>query len=197
LGWGFEKGEMATVATSGLGLGMIPKGDVRMGFRTGLLRYLGVTVGGASGMAIALGAYEVFRSQPDKSFALLQIWGPAFLIALLAIYVTGKFLEGLVVALRESFSMVANSSHDSAVAAGRQADALTKLAEQGSRDAEEVKRMAIYAAQEFTGVYERFDRQDDILRDLTHGVKGLHSMLSSEKAALDVKEKKEGERDGS
>jgi hypothetical protein len=71
------------------------------------------------------------------------------------------------------------------------------LAEQGSRDAEEVKRMAIYAAQEFTGVYERFDRQDDILKDLTHGVKGLHSMLSSEKAALDVKEKKEGERDGS
>jgi hypothetical protein len=148
-------------------------------------------------MTVALGAYEVLRSQPNRSFDLLQEWGPAFLVAMLAIAVGGKFLESLVQAIRESFAMVAGSVHDSAAASSRTADALTRLADQGGRQAEQVERLAIYAAQEFPGVYERLDKQDEMLLELGRGIKGLHSMLSNEKLALDRKDKESGENDGS
>lgn len=187
---------MATVTTlnlSGVGPQRV---DVQAGFRTGWLRHLKVALGGATGMSVALGAYEVFRSQPDRSFQLLQVWGPAFIVALMALYVAGKFLDGMVAAIRESFGMVAQSVHDSAAATGRTADALTRLADQGGRQAEQVERLAIYAAQEFPGVYERFDRQDEVLREMGRSLKGLHSMLSSEKAALDKKDLEAGDGSG-
>jgi aldehyde:ferredoxin oxidoreductase len=70
---------------------------------------------------------------------------------------------------------------------------LTRLADQGTREFEQVERLAIYAAQEFPGVYQRLDRQDEVLQELAHGVKGLHTMLGNEKAALD---RKDGELEG-
>jgi hypothetical protein len=181
-----------------LGLSAVsPRAEVAAGFRSGWLKHVGVAVGGASGAAIVLGAYDVLRSQPDRAFSLLQGWGPAFLLAIVAMLIVGRYLEGLNLTVRESFSVVAGSLQSGAEATGRTADALTKLADQGGRQAEQVERLAIYAAQEFPGVYERLDRQDEVLQDLVRGMKGLHSMLSSEKAALDRKDKGSEERDGS
>lgn len=156
--------------------------------RSGWLKHMGTAITGASGAAIVLGGYEVLTSQPERAFALLQAWGPAFLIAVIALF--------LIATIRESFSMVASGVQMSATAAGRTADALTRLAEQGGRQSEQVERLAIYAAQEFPGVYERLDRQDDVLLELVEGMKGLHSMLSKEKAALDLKNKEAEESDG-
>ena len=150
---------------------------VQAGFRTGWLRHVGVAVGGASGAAIVLGGYEVLRSQPDKAFALLQSWGPAFLLTLVAVTLVAGLGGELIEAIRESFKTVASSVRASADSAGRTADALTRLAEQGGRQAEQVERLAIYAAQEFPGVYERLDKQDDILQELLRGQKALHTML--------------------
>jgi hypothetical protein len=155
-----------------------PRVGVELGLRKGWLRHVGVAIGGASGTAVALGAYEVFRSQPDKSFQLLQVWGPAFLVAMLAIVVLGKFLEGLNQTVRESFSVVAAGVHNSAEAAGRTADALTRLADQGGKQAEEVRRLAIYAAREFPAVYERFDQIDAGLKSLADSVASLHRKVS-------------------
>jgi uncharacterized protein YukE len=128
----------------------------------------------------------------------LQGWGPAFLIALFALYVSGRFLEGLNATVRESFNVVASSVQSGAQANGRTADALTRLADQGTREFEQVERLAVYAAQEFPGVYQRLDQQDEVLQELLQrGMKGLHTLLGNEKAALDRKDRKLEERDGS
>jgi len=176
---------MATVTTLDLG-GVGPRrADVQVGFRSGWLRHIGVAIGGASGTAVALGCYEILRSQPDKSFQLLQVWGPAFLVAMLGILVFGKLIEALISAIRESFTMVASSVHDSAKAADRTADALTRLADQGGKQAQEVQRLAIYAAQEFPGVYERLDRQDAVMAKqnqmLGEMMQGLKALSTGEK----------------
>jgi hypothetical protein len=181
---------MATSEVAGLSIGTVPRAEVNANFRTGWLRHLGVAIGGASGMALALGAYEVFRTQPDKSFQLLQVWGPAFLVALLAIVVFGKlaenFVGGMIAAIRESFKMVATSVHDSAEATSRQADALTRLADQGGKQAEEVKMLALYAAQEFPGVYRRFDRQDQTLAEMGTSLRDLTTSIGTLTALHDL-----------
>jgi hypothetical protein len=180
------------VTTLGLAETSAPKTEVSVSMRRGWLRHAGVAIGGASGAAVALGAYKVLGAQPDKAFALLQNWGPLFLLAMVALVVSSKFLDGLNSTVRESFSVVAAGVQNSAEAAGRTADALTRLADQGSRQAEQVERLAIYAAQEFPGVYERFDRQDEALRELAQSVQGLHGVLRREKAALDRREAHDG-----
>jgi hypothetical protein len=169
--------------------------DAKAEFRSGWLKHLRIVLGGAGGAAIVLGCFEVLKSEPAQAFSLLQSYGPASLIAVVAIFVTGRFLEGLNATVRESFNMVASGVQTSAEASSRTADALTRLADQGTRQAEQVERLAIYAASEFPGLYERLDRQDEVLRDLAAGVKGLHTKLTNEKTALDKKE--EGEHHGS
>lgn len=168
------------MTTLDLGLQAAPKTDIQVGFRSGWLKHIGVVIGGASGAAVVLGGYEVLRSQPERAFGLLQVWGPSSLLAMVAILVLGKFLEGLNSTVRESFSIVASGVHSSAEAAGRTADALTRLAEQGGKQAQEVQRLAIYASQEFPGLYERLDRQDEVmekqgqlLHELTNAVMTL------------------------
>lgn len=141
--------------------------SIKVGFRSGWLRHVGVAMSGAGGAAVALAGFEVLRTEPGRTFALLQAWGPEFLIAMLAILVLGKFMEGLSQTVRESFAMVASGVSASAEASSRTADALTRLAEQGGKQAQEVQRLAIYAAQEFPNVYERFDRQDAMLEKLS------------------------------
>lgn len=182
---------MTTLGLAGLNA---PKADIDMGFRTGWLKHVALVMGGAGGVAIVLGVFKLLDTQPDKSFALLQSWGPNTLLCLVGILAIGKLFEGLNTTVRESFTIVASGVKSAAESQGRTADALTRLADQGSRQAEQVERLAIYAAQEFPGLYERLDKQDDALRELASGVKGLHKLLSNEKAAL---EKKQGENDGS
>ena len=170
------------------------KAELGASLQPAWLKHVGLAISGASGTAVVIGAYEVIKAQPDQSFKLLQVWGPIFIVAILIVAVAGKLGGELIQAIRESFSMVATSVHDSAEASGRTADALTRLADQGGRQAEQVERLAVYAAQEFPRVYERMDEQDKDLKDLLSGVKGLHSMLSNEKAALDLKEVHDGSR---
>jgi hypothetical protein len=124
-----------------------------------------------------MGGYEVLRAQPDRAFGLLEAWGPFFLIALVAILVLGKFLEGTNQTVRESFGVVAEAVKSSADAAARTADALTRLADQGGRQAEQVERLAIYSAQEFPRVYERFDAQDALLKGLASSIDSFRSHL--------------------
>lgn len=147
----------------GMGSGDAPSLDLKAGFRSGWFRHIGVVIGGASGAAVVLGAYDLLQSQPAQAFGLLKSWGPGFLLSALAIFILGKFLDGLNQTVRESFTMVAASVHSNAEASGRTADALTRLAEQGGKQGEEVRRLALYAAQEFPVVYERFDRTDAAL----------------------------------
>jgi hypothetical protein len=179
----------------GMGQGGSGLGELRVGFRKGCLRYIGVVTAGGTGMAICLGAYDVLKNQPAQSFTLLHDWGPAFLICMLLVIFGSKSLDGLVLAVRESFTSIAAAVQNQAETNGRMADAstktadaLTRLAEQGGKQFEEVRRLSIYAAQEISGVYERFDRTDAALLALASSVKGLHTKLGNEKTALDLKE---------
>jgi hypothetical protein len=171
-----------------------PKVEIDASFRNGWLKQLKFALGSAAGMSVALGAYEVFRSQPDKSFQLLQVWGPAFLIALVGIYVYGQITESQIRATRESFGELAASVRASS-------EALNRMAEMNGETARETQRLAMFAAQQGQEITERLDRQDEVLSGLAQGqaelaqaVKGVHLMLSREKAALDAKEKETGGR---
>jgi hypothetical protein len=151
----------------------VPKAELGMGFRAGWLKHLGLAISGASGAAVVMGAYEVLRQQPDKAFALLQGWGPMFLIVIVGIFAVGRLFEGLNATVRESFTIVAGGLEHSASSAGRTADALTRLADQGNRQFEQVERLAIYAASEFPGVYARLDEQDKVLQGIAQSVNSL------------------------
>ena len=186
---------------TGLGLNAAtpPKAGLGLDFRAGWLKHVGLAISGASGAAIVIGAYDVLRSQPDKAFALLQGWGPMFLIAIVALFIVARLFEGLNSTVRESFSTMAAGMHASAEASGRTSEALTRLADLGGEQARETHRLAMFAAQESQNVYERLDRQDEVLQEmhgnmqeLMHGMKGVHSLLSKEKAALDRKEQDDG-----
>jgi hypothetical protein len=161
---------MTTLGLAGNGT---PKAELGMGFRAGWLKHVGLAISGASGAAVVMGAYEVLRSQPDKAFALLQGWGPVFLVAIVGLFVVGRLFEGLNATVRESFTVVAGGLEHSASSAGRTADALTRLADQGNRQFEQVERLAIYAASEFPGVYERLDQQDKVLKEIALSVNTL------------------------
>lgn len=165
---------MTTLGLAGNGT---PKAEVDMGFRVGWLKHVGLAISGASGAAVVMGGYEILRSQPDKAFALLQGWGPAFLLGIVGLVIVGSFLgklfEGLNSTVRNSFTVMASSMEHSASSAGRTADALTRLADQGNRQFEQVERLAIYAASEFPGVYARLDEQDKVLKDIAQSVNAL------------------------
>lgn len=161
-------------------LGLGDKGggtNVEVGFRRGLLRNVSLALGGASGVAVILGGYELLQRQPERAFALLQSWGPAFLIALLAIFTLGTFLAGVNATLRESVTMIAESAKEGAQASARTADALTRLADQGSRQFEEVQRMSIYVSRELPHLYERLDRQDEMLEAVSDSLRRLHAKM--------------------
>jgi hypothetical protein len=165
-----------------------PKAGLGMDFRAGWLKHVGLAISGASGAAIVVGAYEVLKAQPEQSFKLLAGWGPTFLIVIVALFVVGRFLEGLNATVRESFNMVAGGVQSSAEASGRTADALTRLADQGGKSAEEVRMLAVYAAQEFPGIYERFDRQDATLDKQTESLSSLTTSMGALTALHELEE---------
>jgi hypothetical protein len=152
--------------------------DVSVGFRYGWLKHIGMVFGGGFGAAVVVGAYEILGSQPERAFGLLQSWGPAFLLAIFALYLVGRFLDGLSAMAREGISVVVGSMKSNAEAQGRTADALTRLADQGSRQFEQVERLAIYAASEFPGVYTRLDSQDKVLEGIAQSVNALRVHFS-------------------
>jgi hypothetical protein len=154
--------------------------------RSAWVKHLGAAITGASGAAVVLGGYEVLNSQPERAFTLLQSWGPSFLIAVIAYF--------LIVAIRESSGIMAQSMLSSAQAASRTADALTRLADLNGDQARETQRLATFAAQGTENMLERFDKQDVMLVDLAGDIKGLHTILSKEKTALDQKEKEAEQR---
>ncbi len=176
-----------------LGLGAkTAAANVDLGFRRGIFRHIGVVLGGAGSAAVVLGGYQLLRQQPDRAFALLQGWGPAFLLGLVALVVMGRFLDGLSQGVRESFSVVAGAVQNQAEASGRTADALTRLADQGGRQAEEIQRLVVYAGREFPSIYERFDRQDEALKSLANSVERVTSAVNGLHTRLDDKNKRHG-----
>jgi len=154
--------------------------EIQARFRAGWVQYAAVTLGGAGGIAVVLAVFNLLQKQPADGFKLLVAWGPYPFIILVGLAIVGKFLSRLSDSLQTTFSAVVESSQQSASAHTETAkavttlaDATTRLAEQGGHSADEVRRLAIFAAQEFPSVYERFDRTDAALGKLTGAVTQL------------------------
>jgi hypothetical protein len=161
------------VTTLGIGLNEVPKGEVAASFRGGWLRHFRVALSSAGGAAVVVGIFELLQRQPIEGFRLLGVWGPWPIVALVALTFGGRFMSRLSDSLQTAFSALVSSAQQQAQASDRQANALSKLADQGGQQAEEVRRLAIYAAQEFPSVYERFNRQDEVLANVAEAVNRL------------------------
>jgi hypothetical protein len=167
------------VTTLGLGLKEVPKGELAASFRLGWLKHFRVVLSSAGGAAMVLGLFELLQRQPIEGFRLLSVWGPWPIVALVALAFIGRFLSRMNDTIQTTFGSVVISVHQGVDAQTKTADALSRLADQGGRQAEQVERLAIYATQEFPFVYERFDRQDEMLVSLDSSVKALCARLDA------------------
>jgi hypothetical protein len=162
-------------------------GEVSATFRGGWFRTIRIVLGSAGGAAVILAIGTLVKEQPDQWFHLLMQWGPWPIIVLVALGFLGHFLSGLNDTIRSAFSNVVSGVQEGVSAHTRTADALTRLAERQDRHAQEVERLATYAAQEVTGICERMDTQDSMLVD-------IKNMLSAAKDKLDHREGQDGQR---
>ncbi len=101
-----------------LGLNPHSGSELRVGFRSGILRTFVLSLGGAGGLGLVLAAIQVAHDSPAEFFKLLQGWGAAWLIALVALYFAWDIGKGAVGQL----SKLADGVKDSAVAVNRIAD---------------------------------------------------------------------------
>lgn len=149
-----------------LGLTASKPTEVSVGFRRGWFRHIRVAFASAGYLAVIVLAIKMLERQPKEGFGLLVQWGPWPIIVFVFVCIIGSFLSSVNETIRMSLTSLVESGKDGAKAQARQADALSQLAGQGGRQQEEVRRLAIYAAREFPGVYERLDRQDLVLNEI-------------------------------
>lgn len=140
--------------------GVGSKGEVSVGFRQGWVRYFRVWLPPAGLVGGAIAVADLLGKQPREGFGLLVAWGPWPLITLVGLGFLGHFLNRLSDTVQSTFGSVVESAQESARAHSRTADALQRVAEQGNRQVEETRRLAIYAGRELTAISERMDAQE-------------------------------------
>lgn len=160
-----------------LGVTKTPNGEMTASFRSGWLKHFRVVLSSAGGAALVFGFFSLLQREPEAGFGLLRQWGPWPIVVLVALAFLGRFMSRLNDTIQASFGAVVSSVQQGAEAHLRTADALGRLADQGGRQMQEVQRLAIYAAQEFPGVYERFDRQDAVLERQGRGIEEFAQVL--------------------
>jgi hypothetical protein len=170
---GLEDGWVTTLGLSG----SVPSGEVAATFRSGWLRHFKLVLSSAGGAAAAIALMSLLEKQPAEGFKLLGQWGPWPVIALVALILVGGFMSRMNDTVSSTFAAVINSVERQAQASGKTADALTRLADQGGRQAEEVRRLTIFNAQEFPGIYSRFDKQDEVLLKQNDVLQQLHGAV--------------------
>ena len=149
-------------------------GRLRMKIKTGWFKgalVLGIGAGGGLGLMVELS--QVFAHDPREGFDLLKSWGPWALVVGLVVWLVYQLASKSIDTARDAMNAWVGTAKTQAEASTRTADALTRLAQQGGQSAEEVRRLNIYAAQEFPSIYLRFDKQDDALDEIKSAVRGL------------------------
>lgn len=141
-----------------------------MSFRSGWVKSARVALSSAGGMAVVLAVFDLLQHRPTEGFGLLTAWGPWPFLGLVGLALIGSWMNKMSTAMTSAFSAVVTSVQQGADAHTKTADALTRLAEQGTHQAERVERLSSYAAAEFPNVYERMDRQDRMLEAIHSAV---------------------------
>ncbi len=173
-----------------------PTGNARITLqRPWVKATIALSLGAGMALSIVAVVFEFAQRYPAETFALLRQWGPWFLIITLCLVLLSNFLnkgiEGGLTVFRESTRAQmasAEAQKASAEAQNRQADAMAQLAGQGSRQAEEVRRLSIYAVREFPNIYDRFDKQDAVLDNVARSVAAIHGRLDEKREAGGVKQ---------
>jgi hypothetical protein len=165
------------MTTLGIGSVEAPKGVAEASFRVGWVKHFRVALSSAGGAAVVLALFELLQRQPLEAFRLLGVWGPWPIVALVSLAFLGRFLSRMNETVQTTFSAVVNSVQQGASAQGKTADALTRLAEQGGRQSEEVRRLAIYAGRELGSISERLDKQDVVMSDVARSIERIHTRL--------------------
>jgi hypothetical protein len=150
----------------GLGSALGKPSEVEVGFRAGWVKYAKIALSSAGGAAIILAVFSILDRQPAAGFGLLASWGPWPVLGLVGLAIFGKFMSRMSDTIQSSFTAIVSNSKQTADAQTKTADALGKLAEQGSRHGQEVERLTIFAVQEFPIIHERLDKQDAMLREI-------------------------------
>lgn len=161
--------------------GVVPKGEVAVGFRGGWIRYFRVWLPPAGLVGGAIAGAELLGKQPREGFGLLAAWGPWPFIALVGLGFLGHFLNRLSDTVQSTFGSVVESAQESARAHSRTADALQRVAEQGNRQVEETRRLAIYAGRELTAISERMDGQDAAMQKMSAAMERIEAAVVTPK----------------
>lgn len=155
----------------------MPK-EVEVTVRSGWFRHFRVALTSAGGTAVVLALFTLLQRQPVEGFRLLGAWGPWPVVALVALGFFGHVMSRFADSLQTWGTSVVDSLHQGTEAQTKTADALSRLAEQGGRQQEEVRRLAIYAGREFPLIYDRFDKQDVVLKEIGDSMRSIHSRLN-------------------
>ena len=165
---------------------MKPDGKLELHLSGGRLKgMLVLGFGAGGGIAAGWGLLELVSHDPKEGFALLKAWGPWALVVALAMLLVWKVATQAIGIVKVGVEAFLHTSERQATASEGQAQALTQLAAQGGRNAEEVRRLAIYAAQEFPSVYARLDRQDAMLASNHEATMAVHAAVERLAARLD------------
>jgi hypothetical protein len=102
-------------------------------------------VGGGSAVFLIT---QLIRQEPTKAFALLNTWGPGYLLALFIAFLVDRLIRKLIDSSRITADSAAASIRDLAVqvqsvaeANGRQAKAMQVLADRDDRDKQEMQTL--------------------------------------------------------
>ncbi|HEX4039063.1 MAG TPA: hypothetical protein VHX37_13465 [Acidobacteriaceae bacterium] len=141
--------------------------ELRVGLRRGWFRYVNFALGSVGTVAIGIEGLRLLESDPNQAFALLRAWGPNFFIGLVIVLIVGSLLNQLM-----------EISRDGVQAQRQMAEAMTQIAAKDDRQAEEVRRLTVYASRELGVIAERMDKQDEVMRQVAASVEGLHARLN-------------------
>lgn len=104
------------------GLGLSASGrqpsEIRIGLRSGWVRFLSITFGGAGLVGTLIAVVDLAQRQPQQVFELLAHWGFWWIIAIIALLI----LWDLAKLVLGSLAKLADSVQDTAVAMNRIAD---------------------------------------------------------------------------
>lgn len=156
-------------AVTGLGLSSTghSAGEIRVGFRHGLVRHLGVTIGGAGVLGLAIAVVDLAQREPQQFFELLSKWGWVWIITLAAIFVVWDFSRALALHLGK----LASSVQETAVA-------MNRIADKDDRDRDRMQTEIAFVGQRVERLTREHQETREEQRDHHREVVGLIGQLA-------------------
>ena len=144
-----------------------PSGELRIGTRSGLIRSFVLTMGGAGGIGIALATVDLAQHSPEQFFRLLQGWGAAWLIAIVALYFAWDIGKGAVGQLGK----LADGVKDSAIAVNRIADRddreRDRMVTETAYVGQQLEKLLVESRAERAAQREHNERMEHMLRQVS------------------------------